>query len=321
MQNRFLIELSQELPVASYYELLSICDDSGCFFEYGSDGFAVVSGETKSVEKAAFVKRISLIISEAAKLENLKDIALPKGTFFVRFTDSSNCHDSKMESRIGEMLHGQGRVNFKNPDYIIRAYHWHRWYICRETYSNDPKEFQKRRAPLRPFFSPVSIDPKYARFMINISATKEGDTVLDPFCGTGGILIEAHMLHREIIGIDQSLEMVTGSRLNLKFLGIRDYEIINSDFLTWHTDKKIDAIITDLPYGRSSPTFGNEIDQLYEGAFEAFSKILKKNKRCIVILSDPSLLKYSKNNFVTLAVIGKRVHKSLTRYFCCLYRK
>jgi len=321
MPQSFLIELNQELPIASFYEVLELCGSSDCDFKFGSDRFALVSGKVDRLKQGAFVRRISEVISTVSELSEISAVNIPDGTFCVRFRDSSACHDSSIETKIGEMLKGKGRIKFVNPDYVIRAYHWNRWYVCREIYSSNTKEFHQRRAPLRPFFSPVSIDPKFARFMVNISGTGTGETILDPFCGTGGILIEAHITKRKIVGIDRSLQMVTGSKLNLKFLGIKDARIINSDFLAWKADENIDAIVTDLPYGRSSPTFGKSIDKLYEEAFFAFSRILPKYKRCVIILSDISLLEYSKRYFITLIVIGKRVHKSLTRYFCCLVRR
>ncbi len=321
MQQKFLIELNQELPTASFYELLELCNGSDCFFERGSNGFALVSGSIKNLSQGAFVRRISEVIASLSEVEEIRQVRVQDGTFCVRFQDSSGCHNSSIEAQIGEMLNGKGRIRFTNPDQVIRVYHWKMWYVCREIYFKDPKEFQKRRAPLRPFFSPVSIDPKYARFMVNISGTGNGETILDPFCGTGGILIEAHFIGRRIIGIDRSLQMVTGSKLNLKFLGIKDGKVVNSDFLSWKKDADVDAIVTDLPYGRSSPTFGDSIDKLYEDAFLAFSRILQRYRRCIVIISDPSLLRYSEKYFITLTVIGKRVHKSLTRYFCCLVRR
>ena len=104
-----------------------------------------------------------------------------------------------IESEIGRNLGGKGRISFKNPDFIVRAIFLDKWYLCFLTYERDKKRFEERRAPMRPFFSPVSLHPKYARYLINTSGTAEGDTLLDPFCGTGGILIEASMLGRKII--------------------------------------------------------------------------------------------------------------------------
>ncbi len=45
------------------------------------------------------------------------------------------------------------------------------------------------------------MSPKLARCMVNLTGVKENDLVLDPFCGTGGILIEAGIMGARVIGV------------------------------------------------------------------------------------------------------------------------
>ena len=56
--------------------------------------------------------------------------------------------------------------------------------------------------------------PRMARTLVNIAGYNRGDIMLDPFCGTGGILIEAHLLGARVIGSDFDPLMVLGSRQN-----------------------------------------------------------------------------------------------------------
>lgn len=44
--------------------------------------------------------------------------------------------------------------------------------------------------------------PRMARTLVNLSLCGTGATLLDPFCGTGGILIEAEMLGIHTLGSD-----------------------------------------------------------------------------------------------------------------------
>ena len=57
----------------------------------------------------------------------------------------------------------------------------------------------KKSQPQHPYFTSQSIDmiKKYISFF-----TKEGDVVLDPFCGTGTILYEAMNAGHNVIGVD-----------------------------------------------------------------------------------------------------------------------
>ena len=48
----------------------------------------------------------------------------------------------------------------------------------------------------RPFFRPVSLEPRLARAAVNIAAGVDEGYVVDPMCGTGGILIESALTGR-----------------------------------------------------------------------------------------------------------------------------
>lgn len=60
------------------------------------------------------------------------------------------------------------------------------------------------------------LPPKLAQILVNLAACdSEKLKVLDPFCGSGGILVEAVLLGHEILGSDVDPRMVDFSRKNL----------------------------------------------------------------------------------------------------------
>jgi tRNA G10 N-methylase Trm11 len=63
----------------------------------------------------------------------------------------------------------------------------------------------------------LSISPRLAKILINLSQVKEGETLLDPFCGVGTILQEALLQNIKVIGIDKDKNAVKNARLNLKW--------------------------------------------------------------------------------------------------------
>ncbi len=321
MPEEYFIELVQDIPGASVYELKSLSSPNVFEVIHTDEKYALIQGDWTPVKDAAFVRRVSKVLSKSESLEAVERPDLPQGKFHVRFLDYGNCHDASVEPRIGTMLEGEGRISFKNPDFIIRAYHDTQWYICLEVFSGSAREFEKRRAPMRPFFSPISIDPRHARFMVNVTETSPGDTILDPFCGTGGILLEAGLLNRKVIGNDWSLQMSSGATLNLKYFGIRDYRITNKDFLELDADVTVDSIATDLPYGKNSRLSQKDISSLYRESFGKFRSMLKENGICVVVVSREEALKMSEPYFNTVKVFPYRVHRSLTRYFAILRRK
>ena len=227
MVGNYLVELLQDIPEAPQYELQSLSESGNFKILKNSGSFFLINGSWDILRNAAYVRRVVNVLSNSAEMEGLAGSFLPDGKFYVRFQDSSDCHDSSIEPSIGDLLGGKGRVSFKDPDFVIRVYHLDSWYAGVEIFSGIGKELHSRRAPMRPFFSPISIDPRHARFMVNIAGTKEGETILDPFCGTGGILLEAGLMGRKVLGNDWSLQMTTGARLNLKYFGLRDYIIGN----------------------------------------------------------------------------------------------
>src|SRR3989338_8590683 len=59
--------------------------------------------------------------------------------------------------------------------------------------------------------------PQIPRMIIE-HLTKPGDTVLDPFCGSGTALIEANIADRNVIGVDISPIAVLISKVKTTFI-------------------------------------------------------------------------------------------------------
>ena len=102
------------------------------------------------------------------------------------------------ERRVGHLILTNTEnisVNLSDPKSFIRVVaHQSRIYLCYGKYQLNKKYFEEMKPHKRPFFHPGCMSPKRARCMANLARVKEGDVVLDPFCGTGGILIEAGVI-------------------------------------------------------------------------------------------------------------------------------
>jgi DNA modification methylase len=77
--------------------------------------------------------------------------------------------------------------------------------------------------------------------------TKPGDTVLDPFCGSGTALVEANVLDRNVIGVDISPIAVLVSQVKTTYI---DPEILEKEY-EWLekmiSEKKAKAVIPEFP--------------------------------------------------------------------------
>lgn len=62
------------------------------------------------------------------------------------------------------------------------------------------------------------LPPKLAQIIINLATTGQHQTVLDPFCGTGVVLIEAALMGHNVYGTDIEQRMIDYSQRNLEWL-------------------------------------------------------------------------------------------------------
>ena len=191
-------------------------------------------------------------------------------------------------------------------------------YLRRKIWEVSKGRFLEREPQKKPAFHPTSLKPKLARALVNISRAKPKEILLDPFCGAGSILIEAGLLGIKIIGSDFDSEMITRAKKNLKFYKIKNHKLMRSDATQLEKTFKpnsIDAIATDLPYGRSSRASLKNLAQLYNKFLISANKVLKKRKFAAIMyphyINLPKLT--NKNLWKTISKAELYVHGGLTR--------
>lgn len=227
---------------------------------------------------------------------------------------------SYLKKRLGAAIKEKKNldVELKNPEIKLNIFAGGKIYLCREIARVDRKKFERRKPQHRPFSSPISIHPKIARALVNLSRITEEKILLDPFCGTGGILIEAGMVGARVIGVDIKEKIVEGCRKNLEYYGIKNYVMCNEDSTTLDIEG-VDAVVSDLPYGRST-YIGGDMEELYDAAFARISSWLGQDSFAVLGLPDKNFVEMGEKYLRLEEVHVMRVHKSLTRYFC-VYRK
>lgn len=214
------------------------------------------------------------------------------------------------------------KVDLKNPDFEFN-------YILTEKdgpigfaqkiYENE-KEYLGRMPKFRPVAKPYTLKSDMARASLNLLGLKEGN-VLDPFCGIGGILLEAHDMGFTIIGNDISWNDLRDMKKNF------DYYFPDSKFYRTLADSKtqflkensIDGIVTDIPYGKCSRRLGVD---LYEKFLQSAKQYLKPNAKMVVIYANfvefkDIALKY----FKELDEIDEYINRSMTRHILILENK
>ncbi len=320
---RYLIELSGESQNLGAAEALSasrIFDPESNVIEIDSRALVLESGagpkdimDRIALAWSVNIHALSCSLDELDK--NIKNIELPDQPFrakTVRLNAQEPAMGKKITQRIGEFLSARYVVDLESPKLEVRALWGKQLHIGFLVGEVDRSSFESRKSEYREFCHPISLHPRLARALVNLSGAGPGQVLLDPFCGTGGILIEGGLAGCKILGGDIDPRMVQGTVRNLEGLGLHHHDIRQSDISNW--DEGVDAIATDPPYGRSASTAKEDIQSLYERAFEMAANVLKPGGKMAIVLPDSKHTELSNMELEFMEPV--RVHRSLTRYFC-----
>lgn len=221
------------------------------------------------------------------------------------------------------------KLIFTNPKTTINEYNevvileYNKVIICDLIIEQDKKHFFDNKPHKRPYFHPGSMSPKLALCMVNLARVHKHDRVFDPFCGTGGILIEAGELDVTLIGSDTERCMFEGSKLNIAHEGFTDFEVYRADARKIKLDDKVDAVAMDPPYGISTTLGGNDTKELYHESLINISSNLKDDG--YICMASPHYIDLNDVVVDTPLKIEQqhsiRMHKSLTRIITVLSKK
>jgi tRNA (guanine10-N2)-dimethyltransferase len=246
----------------------------------------------------------------------LKDLALETSVPFAGRVkkvhggchEHNPCSQREFERLIGTMI--SGPVSLNSPVVEYRAIlSEDRCYFGRVLFTIDRKAYDTRNPGKRDFFHPGVMMPRMARTLVNIANAQKGEVMLDPFCGTGGILIEADLLGIHAVGSDFDPMMVIGSRQNSA-----DAALILGDATQLpFRDSTIDTVVTDFPYGQSVCIRKTDtMDNLYADSLGEIRRVLKKGRRAVVV-THKDISAIAGRYLRIVQQHDQRVHKSLTR--------
>lgn len=324
MNPSFLFELSGEHKTMCSAEAKKCIEAEAGSYKVISEGpgYLAASFDEKYLDPIA--DRISLTHRmghylgsfDLDDLSGFDSIEIPEGSFAVRgkrFEGMMKDIDSQaIVRKLGASLSKKNDVNLKEPDQEVWMLMSDRIHVYLGERAIDRNILETRKVGERPFFSPISLHPRYARALINLTGVKRGGTVLDPFCGTGGIVIEAAFMGMKAIASDFDPEMIAGTQENMDFY---DLDLYDSEVLdiagTMERFGEVDAVATDPPYGRSTHTGGENIESIYLRGMESFRETLKEGGAAGVVL--PHELDYRGLNLESLFI--QRVHGSLSRHY------
>ncbi|UCE37012.1 MAG: RsmD family RNA methyltransferase [Thermoplasmata archaeon] len=329
-----IFELSQEHESLPKAEIIACLLAEEIKFNIEEEDLGILVVNAPDLDIQYLIGRLALthVIDELLfsckadeSIDTKNTIKIGEGSFAVRAKRIQRLNEQldlkEIEKVVADLVGDENPVDLTYPDHEIRVIVSNRCHIGKKLAKIDRSSFEERKVANRPYFSPVSLHPRLARALVNLSRVKEGQTLLDPFCGTGGVLMEAALIGARPVGSDVDKRMVKGCRKNLEHLDIQVSEIFCADISeVVGRVKEVEAIATDPPYGKAATTNREDVFALYERTFETFNKILKPGGYASVVLPHAELIKMGEDFLSLEETHAMRVHRSLTRNFC-VYKK
>lgn len=184
-------------------------------------------------------------------------------------------------------------------------------YVCLLLWENY-EDFNSRKAHKRPKLHPSSLDPRLARAMVNMASS---DEILDPFCGSGGILIETGLMGLRSIGYDIDSLMLNRARMNLKHFKVKKCRLMLGDATSIKGHFK--AIVTDPPYSKNTKDV--QLEKLYFDFLMNAESLTRK-----VVICFPDFMDYKrilrKTRWNIIEHFYYYLHKSLAKDILVLER-
>jgi tRNA (guanine10-N2)-dimethyltransferase len=212
------------------------------------------------------------------------------------------------------------RVDLVRPDTELHVFATPRgFWWGRLLHAFDGAAFAARRPRARPFWRSVALGPRKARSLVNLSGVRPGGRLLDPFCGTGAIPIEAALLGVRVAAGDLDPAVVAGAARNVAHLGV-DVALCQRDARAWTaTGRRFDAVVADLPHGRTASLLGTERHELYRTFLEATARLLVARGRAVLMVEAGSLPP-PPPGLVVRQRCSEVVHSGLTREVVVLHK-
>ncbi|RLM56870.1 methyltransferase domain-containing protein [Halobellus sp. Atlit-31R] len=260
----------------------------------------------------------AVAVLQAASIERTGSVAVRARN--VRSTAEVSTASAERELG-GVLVERDFTVDLDDPDHELRVCFADDVCLVGWLVAERNAAFGSRAPTDRPFFQPGSMAPMDARAYVNLAAgpALPDATVLDPMCGTGGLLIEAGLAGARAIGSDAQWKMARGAAENLDhYLPDADWDVVRGDATELPVaDDAADAVVFDAPYGRQSKIAGHELADLVGGALAEAARVAP----ACVLVADRSWVDVARDaGWEVEARFERRVHRSLVRHVHVLRR-
>ena len=228
----------------------------------------VVGERAADVGRAAYVSVCAELLASGPSPGDLDEALAGRGLTYERFRITPVLVPPRpaVDGRqvvIDVAAHIDGSVDLARPLHELLLVgsegEWHLGHVV----SRSLRGFRAHEHKPHGFSS--SLPARLARCMVNLVAAP-GDTIVDPCCGAGTILLEAWAAGMRAVGADLNPKLAGMTRANLAHFGYPEWVCVADGA---HFAARGDAVVTDPPYGRQS----RREEGLYERLLASFPSL------------------------------------------------
>ena len=207
-----------------------------------------ISEHRVDVCRGAYLKSCSEVLFETASLTELRADIRSAGLHadefrvsIVKKPRSLKVNSMELARDIGSDIGGNANLNNPQVTFLVVLTAEKIWFGRLLSESDNVWLAHNQR----PYVTSSSLPARLARVLVNLVA-RPGDSLLDPCCGTGTIVMAAAHSGIRAVGYDTNLRMVGATTKNLQHFGLTA-DVALGD--ARQVQGQFDTIATDLPYG------------------------------------------------------------------------
>ena len=215
-------------------------------------------------------------------------VARLRGTFALRFHDPRHLLSEPDRRRVISLTwraHPSPSVDLVHPSHEIHVFVETNGVWFGERVGECAPELRSK-AVRRSFFRSYETPPRKARVLVNLSGAGPDRRFIDPFCGTGALVLEAERVGCRAVGSDLDPSAVAGAVLNGREGGFRASFLMADARRLPAPLEAFGCGATDMPYGHSASLRGTPGRQLYTEVLHRLSDVVVPGGRVVVMSLD-----------------------------------
>lgn len=179
----------------------------------------------------------------------------------------------------------------------------------------------RQRGTQRPAPRPdIALSPRFAKTLVNLADLAPGQTILDPFCGSGTILVEGLKMSLRCLGLDARASLVQEARENLRWFAggasNRGYDVRKGDardLPRMLRGTKVDAVVTEplllprldaRPRTSTARSMLEDAARVYNDALASMAEVIQSEGRIVMVVP---VLQTMDGDEVTMTIDGRRL--------------